>query len=51
MNVAEKHGHRTYFYKKANTLNYYSTSQNEVYVFVTDYINDIYKPIDLDKAR
>ncbi len=51
MNVAEKHGYRTYFYKKANTLNYYSASKNEISVFVTDYINNIYKPVNLDKTR
>ena len=51
MNVAEKHGHRTYFYKKANTVNYHSTTQNEISVFVTDYINDIYNHINLDKTR
>ncbi len=51
MNVAEKHGYRTYFYKKANTLNYYSASQNELSVFMIDYVNDIYNPINLDSTR
>jgi hypothetical protein len=50
MNVAEKHGYRTYFYKKANTLNYYSTSKNEMLVLVTDYLNNIYKTVNLDKT-
>ena len=51
MNIAEKHGNRTYFYRKANALNYHSTSQNEIAVFVTDYINDIYNPINLNKTK
>jgi len=51
MNIVKKQDYKTYFYKKIDTINYYRTSQNEIGIFVADYIKDIYKPINLDKTK